>query len=92
MPVDHSGEPMTQPQNLALAEAVAMAVVRRGSRWQVQVRIDKDPSGPWVRRSITCASRGRAEREERRLLAEADRGRARFVTPTTATLGAFLNE
>ena len=68
-----------------------MAIVRRGKTWQVQARVGKDGGGRWIRRSVTCDTRAEAERAERRLLAEAEQNRARFVEPTGDALGSFLD-
>lgn len=67
-----------------------MAVVKRGNTWQVQVRVGKDAAGKWIRRGMTCDTKAEAERAERKLMAEAEGNRARFVAPTKDTLGAFL--
>lgn len=66
-----------------------VAVVKRGATWQVQVRTGKDAAGKWVRRAGTCDTRAAAEALERRLLAEADRLKARFVSPSDVRLGDF---
>ena len=68
-----------------------MAIVRRSKVWQVQVRVGKDAAGKWVRKSATCSSKAEAEKAERRLLAEAEGNRRRFVEPTQETLGTFLD-
>ena len=68
-----------------------MAIVRRGEVWQVQVRVGKDPrTGKWIRRAATCDSEAEARRVERRLLAEAEAQRARFVQPTRQVLAEYL--
>ena len=68
-----------------------MAVVKRGKVWQVQVRVGKDPrTGKWIRQSATADTKAKAEALERRMLAEAEGNRARFVDPTQDTLAAFL--
>ena len=70
-----------------------MAVVRRGNVWQVQVRVGKDPrTGKWVRKSATADTREEAETIERRLLAEAESNRARFVEPTRLTVEQYMAE
>jgi len=69
-----------------------VAVVKRGKVWQVQVRVGKDAGGRWIRRSATCDTKAEAERMERKLLAEAEANRARFVQPTGDTLGDFIND
>jgi hypothetical protein len=57
-----------------------VATVRRGGVWQVQVRVGKDlRTGKWIRRAATCDSEAEGRRVERRLLAEAETQRARFV-------------
>lgn len=66
------------------------AVVRRGKTWQV--RVGKDPrTGKWIRKSATCDTKAEAEKAERRLLAEAEGNRARFVEPAADSLGAYLD-
>ncbi len=69
----------------------AVAIVRRGRVWQVQVRVGKDPrTGKWVRKAATCDSEAEARQVERRMLAEAETQRARWVEPTRMTVGGFL--
>jgi hypothetical protein len=69
----------------------AVAIVRRGKVWQVQVRVGKDPrTGRWVRRSATADTEAEARQVERRLLAEAEHNRAAFVEPTGETVADYL--
>jgi len=70
-----------------------VAIVRRGEVWQVQVRVGKDPrTGKWIRRAATCSSEAEARRVERRLLAEAEHNRARWVEPNRMRLDAYLEQ
>jgi integrase len=55
------------------------------------MRVGKDPrTGKWIRRAATCSSEAEARRVERRVLAEAEIQRARFVQPTRQTLAEYL--
>ena len=68
-----------------------MAVVQRGDVWQVQVRVGKDPrTGQWIRKSATADTEAEAEKLERRLLAEVEANRARWVEPNRARLADYL--
>lgn len=64
-----------------------VAVVKRGKVWQAQVRVGRhERTKKWITRSATCDTKLEAERAERRLLAEVEADRARFVQPTRETL------
>lgn len=66
-----------------------MAIIKRGDVWQVQVRVGKDAAGRWIRKAGTCDTHSQAEALERRLLADAARLAARFVSPSDVPLGEF---
>lgn len=67
-----------------------VAIVRRGTVWQVQVRVGKDQrTGKWVRKAATRDTRAEAERVERQLLAEAEDQRRRWVSPTNESFASF---
>ena len=67
-----------------------MAVTKRGEVWEARVRVGKDPrTGKWMRKSATADAKAEAEKLERRLLAEAEGNRARFVDPTKETVAEY---
>lgn len=70
---------------------MALAVVKRGKVWQVQVRIGKDAQGKWIRQSATCDTKAEAEAMERRMLVAAEANRAKFIEPTDDTVRMFLS-